>query len=69
MRDFGAWVMDALIVGAAVGFLYSLIWGGGFPWIYAIASGALLAARWTWRRTPTPGRLLVSRFANLTYYY
>lgn len=64
MRDFAAWLTDALIAGACAGLLYWWLWGGGFPWFYAALSGAGLAALFVKGRPPTPGRRIVNLFAN-----
>ena len=64
MRDFAAWITDALIIGAGAGLLYWGIWGGGFPWLYAALGGAALAALFVKGRPATPGRRLINHFAK-----
>jgi hypothetical protein len=66
MRDFAAWLTDAVICVAGAGLLYWALWGGGFPWFYAVLSGVALATYFQRGRPPTPGRRLVNHFANLS---
>jgi hypothetical protein len=63
MLGFAAWAIDALLIGTGAGLLYWLLWGGGFPWVYAVLIGVVCATYWSWRRTPTPGRRLADRLA------
>lgn len=64
MRELAGWIIDALWIGAGAGLIYWGLWGGGFPWFYAVLSGVVMATYSAWRHVPTPGRQLADRFAN-----
>jgi hypothetical protein len=66
VRNFAAWLMDALMVGTGAGLVQWGLFGGGFPYFTSIVGGAAVATLLARNWRLTPGRRLIDHFANLS---